>query len=208
MPYPSHLLNEGEQIVLDLRPHWWYLTPRFAVLLGAIAAGLVVLAFELPAAVMLVAAAAVVGALVWFGARYVVWTTTGLTLTTDRLIYRAGVFTREGIEIPLERINTVFFRQSFFERVLRSGDLTLESAGEQGRQNFTDIRDPLRVQNEIYRQMEANENRKFDRAGAVAGSTPSADIPGQIRQLDELRRQGIISQQEFEAKKADLLRRM
>ena len=24
MPFPRRLLNEGEEITLDLRPHWWY----------------------------------------------------------------------------------------------------------------------------------------------------------------------------------------
>ena len=32
MPFPTHLLTEDEDLVLDLRPHWWYLAPAGALL--------------------------------------------------------------------------------------------------------------------------------------------------------------------------------
>ena len=115
-------------------------------------------------------------------------------------------------EIPLERINTVFFRQSLFERLLGAGELVVESAGEMGQQAFGNVRKPLNVQNEIYRQMEGNENRKFDRVGrnlgAGGGEPSSLSIPDQIERLADLRSKGIISDAEFEAKKTDLLKRM
>ena len=70
----------------------------------------------------------------------------------------------------------------------------------------------LNVQNEIYRQMEANENRKFDRVGQnLAGQGQAArgeSIPDQIEKLDQLRQKGIISEAEFEEKKRELLDRM
>ena len=103
-------------------------------------------------------------AVVWFVFRYAEWVTTNFVVTTDRVIYRSGVLAKHGIEIPLERINTVFFDQSIFERVLGRGRPAIESAGETGTE-FSDIRRPSFVQNEIYRQMEENENRKFDRIG-------------------------------------------
>jgi uncharacterized membrane protein YdbT with pleckstrin-like domain len=116
---------------------------------------------------------------------------------------------KHGIEIPLERVNTVFFSQSMFERMLRSGDLVIESAGEMGRQNFSNVRRPSAVQNEIYRQMESNENRKFDRLGVQARSAaPEDSIPSQIRELEQLRREGVVSDEEFRAKKQQLLDRM
>ena len=48
--------------------------------------------------------------------------------------------------------------------------------------------------------------RKY--AGQVTARANSSDIPTQIRELDKLRDDGILSQEEFEAKKADLLSRM
>ena len=120
---------------------------------------------------------------------------------------------RGGVEIPLDRINTVFFNQSLFERLLGAGDLGVESAGEGGQQTFEAVRKPNLVQNEIYRAMESNERRTFEQMGeATAAAMGSANagpsIPEQIEQLDALRRQGTISDEEFETKKRDLLDRM
>jgi uncharacterized membrane protein YdbT with pleckstrin-like domain len=142
---------------------------------------------------------------VWCGLTYAKWVTTNFVITTDRLIYRHGVLSKHGIEIPLERVNTVFFSQSILERIVGSGDLVIESAGELGRQDFSNVRKPSAVQNEIHKQMEANENRKFDRVNAA----PAAEsIPDQISKLDQLRQQGVLTQAEFDAKKQQLLDRM
>ena len=158
--------------------------------------------------VTIVALGLIVVILFWFVARYVVWSTTSFVVTTDRLINRSGVFSRQGTEIPLERVNTVFFAQTFFERIIGSGDLEIESASEQGSQKFSNIRKPLNVQNEIYRQMEDNENRKFDRVGRNLAPAGDVSIPDQIEKLDQLRQTGIISNDEFQQKKSELLDRM
>jgi uncharacterized membrane protein YdbT with pleckstrin-like domain len=149
-------------------------------------------------------------ALGWFGLTYLEWVTTNFVITTDRLIYRHGVLSKHGVEIPLDRVNTVFFSQSILERMVGSGDLVIESAGEMGRQNFSNVRKPSAVQNEIYVQMEANENRKFDRVNrsAPAAAPATESITDQIAKLDQLRQQGALTQAEFDAKKQELLGRM
>ncbi|HEY8546299.1 MAG TPA: PH domain-containing protein [Acidimicrobiales bacterium] len=217
MPFPRKLLNEGEEIVLDLHPHWWYFAVQLAALLGSLVLGVIV-ATSNPSGTLgkvtgVTVAVLILGCLVWFGSRYAQWVTTNFVVTTDRLIYRHGVLAKHGIEIPLERVNTVFFGQSIFERILRTGDLVIESAGEGGRQAFSNVRHPSAVQNEIYKQMEENENRKFDRIGREAREgddtgSGSLSIPEQIRQLDELRKEGVVSEEEFKLKKQQLLDRM
>lgn len=218
MPFPRHLLTEDEDLVLDLRPHWWFLTPAGALLALAVIFGLAALINDtwwgwFRALVGLW----VLGSLGWFGIRYLTWTTTNFVVTNERVISRTGVVSKKGIEIPLDRINTVFFNQSIFERVMGAGDLGIESAGEGGRQTFTDIRRPNLVQNEIYRQVEGLEARKFQRmgeaaSGSAAAAAPAAatppSIPEQIEKLDQLRRQGVLTEAEFEQKKRELLDRM
>ena len=78
--------------------------------------------------------------------RYLTWATINFVITSDRVIYRSGLIAKHGIEIPLERVNNVSFRQGIFERMIGAGDLLIESGGEDGQQRFTDIRDPERVQ--------------------------------------------------------------
>ena len=205
MAYPRKLLGAEEEIVEDLRPHWWFLVKPVAALVVAIALGVALLAWNNVEVLDWVGGLVVLAALGFFVYRYLQWVSTNFTVTTDRVIYRSGVLSKSGIEIPLERINTVFFNQSLFERMIRAGDLKIESAGESGQSEFADIRNPTQVQAEIYRQMEDNENRKFDRINRPAAAL---SVPEQIEKLDELRQRGVLSQQEFDAKKADLLGRM
>jgi uncharacterized membrane protein YdbT with pleckstrin-like domain len=212
-------LNEGEEVVLDLHPHWWFFATQLAGLVAALVLGFLKLQAEFPDAVDgasdIVVGLLIIGCLGWFGLRYAQWITTNFVVTTDRLVYRHGVLAKQGIEIPLERVNTVFFGQSIFERILRTGDLVIESAGERGREAFSNVRHPSAVQNEIYKQMEENENRKYDRIGRNArgerdddDDTGGGSIPSQIRELDELRKQGVLSDDEFKRKKQELLDRM
>jgi uncharacterized membrane protein YdbT with pleckstrin-like domain len=190
MGFPEDALASHEKLVLNLHPTAWVLFKPTALLVLASGLGVVIL----------VAAG-------WFLSRFAVWYATYFVLTSDRVIYRAGVFTRETTEIPLERINTVFAKQSFLERLVRIGDIEIESASKDGSELLTDIRRPADVQKEIYVQMEDNENRKFDRIGArVHGGEDS--ITDQIQQLAALRDQGAISEAEYQAKKGELLGRM
>ena len=218
MPFPKNLLTDDEELVLDLRPHWWYVAPAGAYLAVALIIGLYVwlgggdnTAWK---ALGFVVGIAILVAVANFVQRYTRWTTTNFVVTNERLIARRGVIAKRGIEIPLDRINTVFFNQSFFERIIGAGDLGIESAGEGGRETFSDIRKPNLVQHEIYRQKENFEKRRMVSMGQtfashLPASTPAAaSIPEQIEQLDRLRRAGTITEDEFQAKKADLLRRM
>jgi len=219
MPYPQDVLHANEELVLDLHPHWWYLASSLVGLAAAVAVGVAALALDWPDAVRLLMAVLVVGTLIWFVERYIRWISTHFVLTSDRVIYRSGVIAKEGIEIPLERINTIFFRQRIFERMLGLGDLEIESASKEGSQRFDDIRRPDEVQNEIYQQMEANEIKKADRisggintahaaAAAAPPSPPQQTVPEQIEHLARLRDQGALTDEEFQAKKSELLGRM
>jgi uncharacterized membrane protein YdbT with pleckstrin-like domain len=204
--FPRKLLNDGEELVLDLKPHWWSFAGPATMLVGAVVVLLVVgatLSGDLEQYLILVAAGVTVGALVWFVKRYLQWSTTSFVVTSDRLIYRHGVIAKRGIEIPLERVNTVFFDQSIWERMIGAGDLVIESGGTGGQQTFSDIRHPEQVQKEIHRQMEANNDRMYHGRGGHQLS-----IPEQIDRLDDLRRRGVLTDAEFDAQKTKLLERM
>jgi uncharacterized membrane protein YdbT with pleckstrin-like domain len=201
--FPRKLLNDREEIVVDQRPHWRFLLRPAVVLAVAVAALVAAATLDLHEWAQLGLAAVTLGALVWFAGRYARWATTSFVVTTDRLIHRSGVLAKRGMEIPLEQVNTVFFEQSVLERLLRCGDLVIESGGERGSQAFSDISTPSLVQNEIYRQIEANQGRMS------AGRAPVTESIGEkLQQLDELRRRGVVTQAEFDAKKATLLDRL
>lgn len=160
--------------------------------------------------------AAAVGVLVLFtlghfAIRYAQWASTHFVLTTERLVFRKGLVAKSGVEIPLDKVNTVFFEQSVWGRIFGFGTIKIESASEQGAQVFSDVRKPQLAQNLIYQQIEANQAKDIRAMGEAVGaatgrSEPS--IPDQIEKLGELRDKGIITEEEFQRKKAELLERM
>jgi uncharacterized membrane protein YdbT with pleckstrin-like domain len=200
MPFSPELLNEGEEVVLDLHPHWWYLAGPMATLVVVLIATMAGLIANVPTALEFVGVAAVVLSLVWLLIRYARWHTTGLVLTNHRLVHRTGLFAKHGREIPLDHINDISYSQTIFGRVIGAGNLTIESAGQRGQEVFPDLPRPSKIQNEIYKQMEGGKARQ-------AGSR-ELSIPEQIEKLDELRQRGVLSQAEFEASKAELLHRL
>lgn len=210
MPFPRKYLHESEDIVIDRKPHLWYLVHPVAaflvtLVLGSLAASKInprnghVNGWITWASIVLP-----VLSLFWFAWTYITWRTTNFVVTTDRLIFRQGVVAKKGKEIPLERINDISFNQTIFERLIGAGDLLIESGGEQGQQRFADIRKPFEVQNLIYKSIEQAKARDMDR---MAGRR-ELSLPEQIEKLDDLRQKGVITQADFEAKKVQLLEKM
>ncbi|HLI56654.1 MAG TPA: PH domain-containing protein [Actinomycetota bacterium] len=217
MPYPKKLLNPGEQLSFDLHPHWWYFSGIAVVGVVLLAAGVAIpLVFSKTAEQVLGLADAGLGVvwLIWLGAKVLAWRTTHFVLTSDRLIFRSGVLGRQGREIPLERVNDISFHQSLFERIVGTGDLLIESAGRQGQDVFSRLPHPDRAQQAIYTEMENNRHRY---EGGGAAQTPAQPAPAapaeetiaqQIADLARLHDQGVLSDTEFQSKKAELLNRM
>ena len=198
MLYPKHLLTEGEEIVRDFRPHWRLLViPVFWIVLS-IAVVLATVILDAPDPVVWVAIGLAAIVIVWWGLRpFIHWWFTHYVLTNERLIRRSGWIARRGVEIPLENINDVQFSQNIIERLLRSGDLLIESAGEQGQSRFGDIPEPEEFQSLVYR---VREQRSVGLASAA-----TKDPAAQLEALSRLHRDGVLTDEEFEEKKRKLL---
>jgi uncharacterized membrane protein YdbT with pleckstrin-like domain len=217
VPYPKRLLNDGEELALDLRPHWWYFSkhiltgvPLFILLILITAK----LHGDVHKWVFLLWGIAGIAWAAWLGVKYVQWNFTHFVVTDDRVIFRTGALAKRGVEIPMERINNINFHQGIWERIIGAGDLDIESAGKDGQSHFEDVWHPDGVQQELYRQMEVNAKKRagWGSRGAApspaAPATPTATIPEQLHQLADLRDRGVITAAEFETKKAQLLERM
>ncbi|MDQ1449972.1 MAG: hypothetical protein QOC79_2943 [Actinomycetota bacterium] len=211
MPYPKKLLNEGEEVALDLRPHWWFFSKHIASGIPLFVVLVLVLSVGNKWLNALWAIVAVVWA-GWLGLKYLEWNFTHFVVTDDRVIYRTGVIAKRGVEIPMERINNINFHQGIWERIIGAGDLDIESAGRDGQSHFDDVWHPDGVQQELYRQMEVNAKKRARWSNPAPAFAPSAPapptVPEQLQQLADLRDRGVITAAEFETKKAQLLERM
>ncbi len=212
MPMPAlrRRLAPGEEVLVDVRPHWSGLAAPVAVLVAVIAGAVTALVdgvaswVDWPILVVLVASAG------WLMARYLRWATTRLVLTTARIIERRGVLARASREIPLAAVTEIGVRRSLVERIIGAGSLLVESAGPDGVEVFADLPRPAAIRDEIYAQMAAWRTPApgYGPAPGFGPSGGASSIPGQIDQLDQLRRRGAITDEEFERKKADLLDRL
>jgi uncharacterized membrane protein YdbT with pleckstrin-like domain len=204
MAFPRRLLVEGEELVLDLRPHWIALVAPIGAAVLALA-GWAFVASRYDGAAVWVALAAALIVIVGYSARKAVdWATSHFVLTSDRVLHRRGLVAKHSMEIPLEHINDVRFSQNVLERMINAGTLTIQSASEQGREVFENIRQPEEVQKRIYKIGEENKTRMYQ--GPSGGQRPMApSVTTELERLADLRAKGILTEEEFQAQKAKVL---
>ena len=164
MGFPQSVLTDDEHVEIHVHPHWKVLFRPFlflVVVVAAIVTAGVFLAGQGTASTVGFLAVCGLG-LVVFGWLcvwpWLKWRSTHYVVTNERVIMRVGVFSREGRDIPLNRVNDVSFQHSLFERLLGAGTLTIESAGERGQVVLTDIPRVEKIQSQLYELVGADHD--------------------------------------------------
>jgi uncharacterized membrane protein YdbT with pleckstrin-like domain len=160
-------LTEDEHLVLRLHPHWktliWPVSVAVLVVAAALIAEVVIPSNSAaPVERLVVAAVAILAVMLWLIVPVLRWRTTTYELTTRRLRVRSGIVTRRGRDIPLARINDVSFEKGLLDRLLGSGRLVVESAGEHGQILLNDIPRVELTQATLFRLVE-EEQRRLER---------------------------------------------
>lgn len=139
MGYPDNVLAGDERVVLHRHPHWKRLIgPVFVLLLATAVAGFGLgvvnrMTWDQTAKNIVMIVIGVIWLILvgWLVAWPVLnWRSTHFVITDRRVMFRHGVMTRSGIDIPLARINSVEFRHGLVDRMLRTGTLIIESASQ------------------------------------------------------------------------------
>jgi len=264
MALPRKFLNEDEELLAELRPHWIFLFGPLFSSIGIWVAIIVLLILwhnppgwtNYPVIII-----AVIPGL-WLLGRYVRWRSYDVALTSTRILVRQGILGRDTVQLRLQRITEVNIRQSLIERVLGTGSLIIDVQGEDDSMSLEYMRRPAIVQRVINSQINEivgggqrepipqymlpfDERRaaRHDRvddtdhgdtgpggrdehdtppfglaappaaatappSGAPAPATAPFEIRDRLIELDDLRRRGILSEEEFAAKKSELLNRI
>ncbi len=179
MSYPRENLAPGEEIVLHRHPHWKCLIGPFLLFLvitavAGVLAGMISgseLGSTTTMVLLIVVGVAWLLGFIWYFLRPLIsWKSTHFVLTDRRVIFRNGIVTRSGIDIPIRRINTVEFRHGLIDRLLRTGTLIIESASDDPL-SFDDIPQVERVHALLYHEvldinededLPGDENTRFD----------------------------------------------
>lgn len=204
MGWPEDSLSNDETIITSFRPHWKLLFIPFVWFVGLLIAAVLIAAY-LDVLQWVLIAVIVVLALIFVVKPLVDWWWTRYVLTTERLITRTGLVAKTGVEIPLENITNVNFSQTVVERILGAGDLLVESAGTTGQSEFDNIPRPDEFQALLYK---VREERTMQLSGHRSAPEPRRDHAEEIRKLAGLRDEGLISDEEYEAKRRELLEEM
>jgi membrane protein YdbS with pleckstrin-like domain len=136
----KNLLNEGEQVVFDVRTHWKALILPFLALILLLAVSVFVdRAIEngtVSAGVWII----ILGLILWLSVwPFLNWLVASYTVTNRRLITRYGVITRRGHDIPLSRISDVAYEKHLLDRLLGCGTLVISDASTNGQVPLHDI---------------------------------------------------------------------
>ena len=267
MPLPRKLLNDDEELLAEMRPHWvFYGGPLGAAALTGAAILTLVIGLKPPtwADYPLIAIAAV--PTLWLAGRLIKWRSYTLALTSTRILVRQGVFGRDTVQLRLQRITEVNIAQTLPERMLGTGRLVIDVQGEDDSLILHDVRKPAVVQRVVNSQInelvgggereevpqsmrphDAPRHREEWQPNAEPPvATPAFDAPRhddtppfgneavtpaepepadsgtpaprpgstdggvheRLIELDDLRRRGILTDEEFQAKKSELLGRI
>ncbi|MBI4770250.1 MAG: PH domain-containing protein [Chloroflexi bacterium] len=205
--YLDTLLGKHERILLITRQHWLVLLRdtlvEFALLVGI--AVLVTIASAVNRVALwgsLLLLVPVVGiardVLLWQYRQYVI--------TNRRVIQVSGVLNKSITDSSLDKVNDVKMEQTALGRLLNYGDIEILTASELGVNLIQRIANPVGFKTAM---LNAREGAGQQESAPAAGDEPRpGDIPGMIAQLDRLRREGILSDTEFQQKKKELLARM
>jgi uncharacterized membrane protein YdbT with pleckstrin-like domain len=208
MGYVETLMGKNEKIVIRTRRHWMVLARSiignalFAVLIIALGVGLTMSGIAggvgLLALVLLLIPAAL------FIHDYLGWWNEEYLITTWRVVQAEGIINKHVIDSSLEKVNDVVLNQSFLGRLFDYGDIEILTASEIGVNKLFQIARPVKFKTDMLNQKEAlGSDEHSGPHGSVAN-----DIPAVIAELDELRKQGVLTEEEFQQKKAALLAKM
>ncbi len=216
--YLQSLLGEREKVILVTRHHWFVLARSIIVEVVAV---LIIFAATVAGTVALASATAsspfeliipLVGFVVLLipiisGTRDVLlWTHHQYIITNLRVMQIDGVFNKMVIDSSLDKVNDIKMSQSAFGRMFGYGDIEILTASELGVNMFKKIDNPVKFKSALI-----NAKAYLEHAAEEAPEPLSElkeDIPGMISKLADLRTQGVLTEVEFQQKKAELLAKM
>jgi uncharacterized membrane protein YdbT with pleckstrin-like domain len=207
--YVRRLLGEHEEILMIAHQHWFMLVSSIileivfilAVIIAAIILSVVLQNPALTPIIMIAAVVIILLPLITMTRDTLDFTNRMYIVTNRRVIQIAGILNKSVIDSSLEKVNDVKLVQSVAGRMFGYGDVEILTASELGINLFRRIADPVKFKTAML-----NAKARLEKVdGQPQGM---ADIPGTIERLDQLRKQGALTDEEFQRLKNELLAKL
>ncbi|HET7376566.1 MAG TPA: PH domain-containing protein [Anaerolineae bacterium] len=219
MGYVESLLGKNEKIIRMERQHWTtlFITIVVNVFLAAV---LIVIAIVLGGQafakdqssvlrlIPIVFWVALIYPLGRLGWDVLQWSAEQYLVTTHRVIQTEGIVNKKTKDSSLEKVNDIQLTQSFFGRILGYGDLEIVTGSDEGVNLLHRLNNPVTFKTALLDQKVAmGHDVTGEQAGTLPRSTaPAAEDPlKRLADLDDLRKRGAISDQEYADAKAKIL---
>jgi hypothetical protein len=228
----SENLIPNESITLEVKKHWIAPLRDSLIAIGMIILGLLLLAYKptpdgffafVGTLLGLIQWGLIIGGIGWIIYNIVVWRTAEFAVTTLRVLRYEGFLQRRTSETLLSAVSDVKLDVGFVGKSLGYGDIKIMTmSGDAGSDLFKSITQATEFRNAMMQQKmnEQTASRQPQYAPAPAAPEPvvpsapppaapsAADSADAIKRLADLRDQGLLTTEEFEAKKAEILARI
>ncbi|MBN2549625.1 MAG: PH domain-containing protein [Anaerolineales bacterium] len=208
--YIDSLLGEREKIIMVARQHWFILLSMilFEIILtliffvGTIFAALLAQAYLSLGWIIFIGFVLMLLPIASMVRDILIFTNHQFIITNRRVIQISGIINKSTTDSSLEKVNDVKMSQSVLGRMFNYGDIEIMTASELGVNLFRRIERPIRFKTAMLNAKESMD------AGIYTHESRGDDIPSLIAGLDKLRQQGTLTEEEFQAKKAELLAKL
>ncbi|MEN6436464.1 MAG: PH domain-containing protein [Anaerolineaceae bacterium] len=215
--YVKNMLGDNEEVLLVTRQHGLVLLKNIlaevVLILVFCAAIAAVLIFLIPTGFLAILVWIVGGVILLFPIigmvhDILVWTNKQFIITSRRVIQVAGIINKNVTDSSLEKVNDVKMMQSFWGRLFNYGDIEILTASELGVNLFRKIGNPVKVKTTMLNAKNRLANDDVQPGKPEVKVIPAeVAIPDMLAELDELKKKGIITEEEFQEKKKELLAR-
>ena len=218
MSYVERNLAPGESVVYRARYHWIYYGTALLLLFFALLLGLASIYSNqvssgdetVPRVVGFMAIGFLILAAGTFLVRRIRASADEYVVTNRRVVRKYGLVAREVEQALLEKIQDVTLRQGVIARLLGFGTIVVETASETGRLVFANISNPEAMRTALWNQ--AAVPGRASVAPAVAMPAPTVSGPParpaireRLAELEELKGRGLLTEEEYAAKRKEIL---
>ncbi len=119
-------------------------------------------------------------------------------LTDNSVVYIKGILSRHANEVPYSKINSVNVKQGMVEQGLGYGDVIIMTGNDINGIVLENIENPQGLKSDIMQMIKGSDTRQSD---SPADSASFNDL----KQLADLRKQNLITEEEYSAKKKQIL---